>query len=184
MDVTVKPAAASETAQISSTMTSTGTLTLAGGGTVDLTGTYDSTTGGVNLTGGGYTFTATLTDGVMDGTYGNTGLDTDGGFAGLDSTTDTVKTFCGTFIHGHHDSSGIFNLVVTATTVSGSRINYTSRHEYRTISGTRTGDTIDAVVDDTGSRGTGTIVGDTISGTFTNKEGTQGSFRGSVADCI
>lgn len=184
ISVTVKPVTAAETAQISSTMTSTGTLTLADGTTITLTGTYDSSAGTLTLTGdGGYTFTGTLDSNLMSGDYASTGDNTGGGFAGLNSTANTVKVFCGTFIHGSDDSSGLFNLVVTATTVSGVRINYSSKTTYKTLSGTRTGDTLDIVVDDNGRKGNGLITGDTVAGTFINKQGNQGTFTGSVAEC-
>ncbi|MBF0107313.1 MAG: hypothetical protein HQM16_18535 [Deltaproteobacteria bacterium] len=174
------------TAEAQSPVTVTGTLSPAGGGTVDLGGTYNPATGALDLTGdGGYTFTGTITDdGLMSGDYSGTDADTGGGFAGLDSTTNSVQVFCGTFEHGSDNSSGLFNLVVTDSVVSGVRVNYSSRVLYRTLSGTRTGNTIDAVVDDNGRRGHGLITGDTIAGTFENKQGNQGTFEGSVGACL
>jgi len=164
-----------------STGTVTGTLTIEGGSTIILTGTYDDSNGTLTLTGdGGYTFTGTADGSLISGSYDNTGTSFGGGFAGLKSAS---QVFCGTFVHGSDDSSGLFNLVVTGETVSGVRINYSRKETYKTLSGTRTGDTIDVVVDDNGRRGTGTIVGDTVSGTFTNKQGNLGTFTGSVSEC-
>ncbi len=193
MSVTV-PAAVADSSLFSLIRTShalvldsiTGTLNLAGGGSITLTGTFDDSTGDLNLSGeGGYTFSGTIDDdGLMSGSYDSTDDDTGGGFAGLDSTTDTVQVFCGTFINGSGGSSGLFNLVVTDSTVSGVRINYSSRSTYRTLSGTRTGDNIYVVVDDNGRRGTGVITGDDVEGTFENAEGNPGSYTGSVSECL
>ncbi len=187
ISVTITPvvSATEVSADAASGMTATGTINLAGGRSITLTGSYDSSTGDLDLTGDdGFSLTGSLDNNLMDGDYTGTDDDTGGGFAGLNFTNNPdVKVFCGTFTGGSGGSTGLFNIVVTATKVSGVRINYSSRHEYRTIKGERTGDSITAEIDDTGRMGEGTITGDTVAGTFINKEGNPGEFHGSVSEC-
>src|SRR5262245_3294828 len=47
----------------------TGTINLENGGTVALTGTYDSSSGALTLSGGGYSFTGTVAKGEIFGTF-------------------------------------------------------------------------------------------------------------------
>ena len=96
-------------------VTATGTLTLSGeGGSVTLTGTYDSSTKSVNLSGGGFAFTGTIGEGAVSGTY--TGPNSSSGaFSGLDSTTSSVTQYC-----APPSDAQIFNLLISASgAVSG-----------------------------------------------------------------
>lgn len=168
-------------------LTATGTFSPAGGSAVTLSGTYNDSTGALSLSGDGYTFTGTITDGVMSGDYENGDADTDigGGFAGLDSTTDTVTVLCGTFENGTDDSYGTFNIVIASdNTVTGVRINHFRRHEYRALTGTKSGNTLDIEVDN-GRTGTGTLSddGNSVTGEFVNGNGETGTFSGSAGAC-
>lgn len=186
ISVTVAPVAAVSVDDTTNIMNASGTLNIAGGRQISLNGTYDNTTGDLDLTGDdGFSFIGTLDNDLMQGDYLGADDDTGGGFSGLNLTSDpNVKVFCGTFTGGSGGSTGLFNLVVTATKVSGVRINYSSKTEYKNFRGERNGNEITAELDDDGRMGQGTIDGDTISGTFENKQGNPGAFTGSVAECL
>ena len=83
-----------------------GTINLGNGKTVTLTGTYDSASGTVSLTGGGYTLTGKLTGGTLSGTY--TGPNGTGSFALQSTVSGAVVVFCGTYTG---TSAGTWNLV-------------------------------------------------------------------------
>lgn len=105
-------------AQTTGTVTATGSLRLIGGSTIPLTGTFDSSTKVLNLSGAGFTFAGTLSGGVLSGTYtGPNGVS--GGFSSLSTTGATVTAYCGTFVR-NDGVRGVFNVQVsTAGTVSG-----------------------------------------------------------------
>ncbi len=74
----------------------TGSVHLTGAGTTDLSGTYDSATSAVALSGGGFAVNGSVASGVLSGSYTGTG-GTGGGFSTLDGTSNTVTTYCGTY---------------------------------------------------------------------------------------
>lgn len=162
--------------------TTTGTLTLVGGGTVDLTGTFDDPT--LILSGGGYTFTGTVSGDDIAGTYTETD-EADGGFVGFNSTTHTVVVYCGTWdrpadpAHGcDHARTGVWNLASSNGVISG--IESDSENErVNSLAGTVSGNTI-SVTNSRGGEGTGTISGSTVSGTFVNWKGCPGTWTGTV----
>ena len=84
------------------------TITLGGGKTVSLTGTYDEATKTLTITGGGYTLTGTLTGSTLSGTY--TGPNGAGSFALQAATTGAVNVYCGTY-KGTASGGGSWNLV-------------------------------------------------------------------------
>ncbi len=94
-------------------VTVTGTLTLTGGGVVQLTGTYDA---GANpqlvLAGGGYGLTGnyTATNGEISGS--TTFPDGKTGFWTVSADAATVNVFCGTYTSTEGKGGGTWNLVL------------------------------------------------------------------------
>lgn len=111
--------------------TATGTVHLTGGSTTSLTGSFDSTTNGVSLSGGGFTFTGTISSNVLSGSYSSSSAS--GGFSSLNATTSTVTTYCGTYGPSFYTGPpanppggeiGVWNVQVSSTgAASGSGIS-------------------------------------------------------------
>jgi len=86
------------------------TLTIIGGGTVTLTGSYNSPN--LTLSGSGWTFTGTMSNGVVSGTF--TGPTDAGGFQAMSSPQGSPATlYCGTVsgTHNGQSTSGSFTLI-------------------------------------------------------------------------
>ena len=103
----------------------TGTLAFVGGGSVNLTGTFDGSTGALSLTGGAYTFTGSLVQGVLGGTY--VGPSGSGSFSTLTSSSNSVRVFCGTYSGvdpgtGFH-FNGIWNVALVNTSFAGAGVS-------------------------------------------------------------
>ncbi|HVZ21927.1 MAG TPA: hypothetical protein VG871_12725 [Vicinamibacterales bacterium] len=103
--------------------TATGTVRLAGGATTTVSGTYESTTQAVNLSGGGLTLAGSVAGSVLSGTYTGDGA-TAGGFSALNAASSTVTTYCGKYGPSFYDGPpanppggevGVFNVVVSST---------------------------------------------------------------------
>ena len=76
--------------------TATGTLTPVGQSGINLTGTYVSSSGAVNLNGSGHTLVGTISGTKLDGTY--TGPDGVGNFGTQHGQSSSdVQLFCGTY---------------------------------------------------------------------------------------
>jgi hypothetical protein len=145
------------------TVQATGTLHLVGGSTIALTGTFDSSTKALNLSGSGFTFTGLLIGAVISGSYtGPSGAT--GGFASQSTAAGTVTTYCGTFV-GDGGVIGVFNLQVSATgAVSGiasETIQGTTQVQF--ISGQVSGTTV--TLSTGGGADRGTIQNGTVTGT-------------------
>lgn len=145
----------------------TGTL-VTGGSTVSLSGTYDSTTTAISLGGGGYTFTGTIANGILSGSYMGPN-NASGGFSSLNATTAPVTRYCGTFTENAQAGSGVFNVEVSANGVlSGNSIGTSGDARPSVLTGQVTGSTFSATSTTAVDRQTitGTIQNGTISGTF------------------
>ena len=93
----------------------TGTLTPVGQSGINLTGTYASGSGAVNLSGGGRTLVGAISGGKLNGAYtGPDGVGTFGTQHG--ATSSDVQLFCGTYTG---DSQGVWNLSKAGSTLSG-----------------------------------------------------------------
>jgi hypothetical protein len=93
----------------------TGTLTPTGSAGINLTGTYNSGSGAVSVTGGGHTLTGTVSNGTLDGTY--TGPAGSGSFGSEHGAAPTdVKQFCGSYTGA---SSGVWNLAMMGNSLAG-----------------------------------------------------------------
>jgi hypothetical protein len=157
-------------------VTVTGTLTLVGTGPIALTGTYNTSSHALALSGGGYTFTGTYASGRLTGTV--TGPAGSGTFAAQPTGTATIRNYCGTYA-GHTDN-GRFNMSVNVNTntVAGawaSAVDGTTG----TLTGTVSGSSVS--VDVGGSGGTvvtGSITSTGVTGTYTTDGG--GTVTGSL----
>ena len=90
------------------------------GVTITLTGTYNTDTDSLIVSGGGYTFAGTYSNGNISGTY--TGPHGSGSFtAEVSGEGTTIKVYCGTYHETSPDTSvhGRFNLVVKGNVVTG-----------------------------------------------------------------
>lgn len=156
------------------------TITLGGGKTVSLTGTYDAATKTLTITGGGYTLTGTLTGSTLSGTY--TGPNGAGSFALQAATTGAVNVYCGTY-KGTTTGGGSWNLVQGADNkLSGS---YTeSAGGSGLLSGTLAGTAI-TLSATSGAVAIGTLSGDTINGTYGTSatDSKAGTWTGSTGAC-
>jgi hypothetical protein len=161
-----------------------GTLTLINGsGASTLTGTFDMSTNALNLSGGGFVLTGTIGQGAASGTY--TGpASTSGGFAGLDSTRNSVTLMCGTY-SGANTGTGIWNLQFSASgAASGvTRPDLSARDpQPRTtqLTGQLNGTALTLRSVDDGATATGVVQGGNVTGTHDDGKGT---FSGSTTGC-
>lgn len=105
------------------TVTATGTLTISGGGTASLTGTYNDVTDSLNLSGGGYSFVGeydpTETPPSVSGTY--TGPNGSGFFGSLDQAAigGTIEIYLGTFQSDSTNIGGTFDVARYDTLAGG-----------------------------------------------------------------
>lgn len=171
------------TAYAASSSTATGTLTLTDGTTVALTGTFDDPT--LTLSGSGYTFTGTVDGDNISGTFTETG-DADGGFAGFNSTANTVTVYCGTWTRPadpahdcNNDRSGVWNLASSNGVVTGVSNRDDGSH-VNILTGTVSGNDITVTDDGQGGSGTATISGNTVAGEFVNWKGCPGTWGGTA----
>lgn len=152
------------------------TLRLVSGSTFSLTGTFDSSTNKVSLSGSGYTVTDTIGAGnsVLSGTYtGPSG--SKGGSSALNSTQNSVTAYCGTF-QGH--GSGVFNIAISAAgAVSGTTSPSDAGDQACVLTGQLAGRTL--TLSCPGSQNgsaTGTVQNGAVSGTVAS----GATFSGSV----
>ena len=142
-----------------STVSVSGYIKIAGD-SILLSGTYNSVTDSLFVTGGGYTFQGKLSGGHITGGY--TGPNGPGSFSASPSTSEgSVKVYCGTYQETSPTTTahGRFNLVVTGSVVSGITDDGTQ------LGGAVNGNTITITI--TGIQvATGTISGSSISGTY------------------
>jgi hypothetical protein len=153
----------------------TGTLKVAGGPTIPLSGTYDTSNHTLSLAGGGYSFTGTFANGRIDGTF--TSPTESGSFTVQSSTSTTIRNFCGTY--GGNSDQGRFNISVNlgSGAVYGRWVS-TQDGSSGGLSGTTSGSSITINVEG-GGTATGTITPTSVSGTYADGQDT-GSFSGSV----
>jgi hypothetical protein len=149
----------------------TGTLKIESGSTVSLSGSYDTGTHAVTVTGGGYSFTGTFSNGGISGTF-----TTPGGGGGSFSTTSTsgsgaVYSFCGAAVQtaGQGGGGATFNLVIN--TGAGTAKGFASSQDGVTnLNGTATSSSwsISFVTVKQGNPGTasGTYTSSSLTGTY------------------
>jgi hypothetical protein len=124
------------------TVTATGYLTLSGGATDTLNGTFDDETGYVDIVGGGYTLDGIYDPGppsVMFGSY--TGPNGSGDFACQVGGMSSADIYCGTFENEALTSNGTFIVAVRGNELEGAAIESGSSNPTGftgTVSGTGT----------------------------------------------
>jgi hypothetical protein len=148
-------------------------LTLTGGSAITLSGTFTTPNGPLNVSGGGYTFQGTLTNGVLSGTW--TGPSSNGSFSTLVGSSSSVTNYCGTF---SGQDSGTWNFTISGTTLSGS---YTGTSGSGILTGTVNGNSV-SISTQSGGTAQGTISGTNVSGTWMGGSKT-GTWMGSSTGC-
>ncbi len=179
-------------ASVMAIITLTGTVSLSDGTTATLTGTWDNVTGALSVTGGGFTFSGTLANGTLNGSF--TGPSITGVFSLRASTTDTdVAVYCGTYTGrtpedhpsggtGLGPDNGTWNLMVGTSSVDV--IVLSDDGSPLVLGGTRSGNTVTITVP--GGTATGTISGassEFVKGTYSAPGSSSGTFQGSQAAC-
>lgn len=165
-------------------VTVTGTLKVSGGSNVALTGTYNTTTHALSLTGGGYSFTGTYANGRIDGTF--TSPSGNGSFSAQPATNATISSYCGTYALNDGSDHGHFNIAVNASagTLSGAWASDVNG-DTGGLSGTTSNGAITVNVLNGGvSNGTvvsGTITATTLTGSFSGPDGTGSVSGGSCS---
>ncbi len=158
------------------------TITLGGGKTISLTGTYDAATKTLTITGGGYTLTGTLTGSTLSGTY--TGPNGAGSFALQAATTGAVNVYCGTYVGTAVAGGGSWNLVQGADNKLSGSYTPTAGGGSGLLSGTLSGTAI-TLSATSGAVAIGTLSGDTINGTYGTSatDSKAGTWTGSKSAC-
>lgn len=175
-----------------STTPVSGTLSLVGGGgTFNLTGTYDSSTRNVSLSGGGFTFTGTIGQGAVSGSYAGPNSSS-GDFSGLDSTRNSITVYCGTHTSDPRPGeplanlTGVFNLQVSSNGVAsgvGTGTRCSGFVNGTTLTLTITGFDAQRQLT-TMYTATGTVQGGNVNGTFVGTNNNdRGTFTGSTNAC-
>ena len=196
---TAKVASASTTASTKTILEKTralsptsGTLLL-GGNPVVLSGTTDTSTNAVNLSGSGYTFTGTVSGGIYSGTY--TGpKNVVGAFSTLNTAQGVVTAYCGTYTEDRHPTGapastagGVFNLQIAANgAVSGATSPTSGDGGAGTFTGQANGATVNVHHAANNKPGNdddliATIQNGTISGSYP-VEGGLGTFSGNACE--
>jgi hypothetical protein len=180
----VASAPAPGTMALRAQMSATGTLTLSGGGTVDLAGTYDDATGAVTLEGGGWSVSGTRSGAALSGVVTSPGGIV-GGFVSMQAGGTAPRVYCGTYASSTPGGPrGLFNLVVSGATVSGLAVDEHTG-EVVVLQGTLAGAGV-TILDPNGGSvafATGTIDSgpDTCAGTYDDGLGDTGTW--SAARC-
>jgi hypothetical protein len=169
------------------------TASLSNGSTVTLTGTWDTGTGALSLSGGGFSFTGIYRSGSVSGTF--TGPQVTGIFSlQIEATSGAVAVYCGTYTGrqpqdfpsggtGEGPENGAWNVIVGPATATAVVVNNSGGAA--AFSGTRSGNTITLSLN--GGTATGTIKdpGDAFAdGTYSVPgRGLHGTFQESSAAC-
>jgi hypothetical protein len=174
----------------STSVTASGSFRAARGATTSLTGTYDTTTRALSLTGGGYTFTGTASGATVNGTYtGPSGVA--GSFSSRSTASGAVTVYCGNIYSSGNANqvTGVFNLVVSDASGAVSGTFYLLDAPFRNgpITGQLTGTSLSITYTDRVSggsgTGTGTIQGGAVTGSSPAQSGGSNPFTGSTGRC-
>lgn len=156
-------------------------------GVLDLVGRIDAPTGIVTLAGNGYTFSGTLADGVLRGTFVDPSGVT-GGFVAIDATRTAVSTFCGKYVSGGVTSGGnadTGSVLLAASldgVVAGTALVSDASAAPIVAIGRRTGSTFASTSADNVAIN-GVIQSPAASGSFQTRAGTPAGFNASVSAC-
>ena len=163
-----------------------GTLKILGGTTINVAGTWEPATGAMSVSGGGYTISATFANESLTGTF--TGPTAPGVVAAMPAGRGTtVEVYCGThsqttFSHpGPNNTPGVkgfWNLVRRGSSLVGVG---SDKGGSMVITGTITGTAV-TIADGRASPATGTLSGNSMSGTWSDA-GDGGTWTGSTTAC-
>lgn len=145
-----------------------------GGGCVAVTGTYNTDSRSFSVSGGGFTFTGTFSNGTIAGTFAGPG--SAGQFVAHSDPQGTGQSFCGTYTG---DSDGIWNLVRRGTRVVG--VYNDAGGDTGQLTGTANGNGI--TLSFTGGSATGTVSGNAVSGSWQTVDGDAGTWTGTLRGC-
>lgn len=149
-----------------------GVVTWSTGGSVPLSGSFDPSTGSLELSGGGYWLTATVVDGQATGEYA--GPDGSGGTFVV-TIGDTVEVYCGTYAGAADGHRGIWNVVRSGPSIGGI-YHDEATDEGAVFYGAMDSDGVHFTVG--GGSATGMLENGEVSGTYGD-----GSFSGSAEGC-
>ena len=163
----------------------TGTLHIAGGSDIALTGLYDQSTHIFGATAGGYTLGGNFSGGAVDGTY--TGPNGSGGFSLQAGKPANLVVICGTYSGDDNGSpdSGMFNMVLNISSNSGRVLVVDNTGGSGVLAVTRSGSSLTVFVMGQASAviATGTISGTSADGNYDDGQGAAGTWAGSSAAC-
>lgn len=114
-----------------------GTLKV-GGSSITLSGTYDTGTHALSVSGGGYTFTGTFANGVLSGTFTAPGGATGSFASSSTSGGGSVYKFCGSAVANGGGGGATFNLVISTGAGTANGFAYSPDGTVR-LTGTATG---------------------------------------------
>ena len=186
--VTIVATTGSPTPQMGTTLaqavvTATGALQPRVGAAVGLSGTYNTTTKELSVSGGSDTFTGTYFSGGLSGTWARTAAPTSGSFVLVFATSSTsVHAYSGTFTSTIGGGSGTFNFAYQGSMIDG--IAYTSSGTQTRLQGTLIdGRTIIIIINPANptqyhANGTLNTTNNTVSGTFDDGAGNTGMWAG------
>jgi hypothetical protein len=152
-----------------------------------LVGRLDAATNVINVAGGGVTLLGTRSGSTIAGTY-TAGASATSGFAVIDSTHVAVTTYCGTYTSdattslGNPDTGAFAAAVGLDGTVVGAAAVSDGASTPRTFAGRRTANAL-AMTFATGGAVSGSVQGDSVTGTFPTTGGATASFSASSGAC-
>lgn len=162
----------------------TGTLHIAGGSDIPLTGLYDRSTHIFGATAGGYTLGGNFSGGAIDGTY--TGPNGPGGFSLETGSANNIMVICGSYSGDDNGSPdfGMFNMVLKANN-SGRVLVVDNTGGSGVLSVTRSGSNLSVFIPGQPSAviATGTLSGTSADGDYDDGQGAVGTWSGTSADC-
>src|SRR5258705_8661152 len=107
----------------STVVTATGFLTISGGATDTLNGTFDDETGYVDLSGGGYTLSGVYDSGPPSAVFGPyTGPNGGGKFECKLGAVSSADVYFGTYQNDAHTSNGSFIFAIRGSALEGAAI--------------------------------------------------------------
>ena len=163
----------------------TGTLHIAGGSDIAITGLYDRGTHIFGATAGGYTLGGNFSGGAIDGTY--TGPNGSGGFSLETGAASKIMVICGTYSGDDNGSPdfGMFNMVLKSTSNSGRVLVVDNTGGSGVLSVTKSGSNLSVFVPGQPSAviATGTLSGTSADGDYDDGQGASGTWSGTSADC-
>ena len=107
----------------STVVTATGFLTISGGATDTLNGTFDDESGYIDVTGGGYTLAGVYDSGPPSAVFGTyTGPNGNGKFECKPGAASSADVYCGTYHNQANTSNGSFIFAIRGSQLEGAAI--------------------------------------------------------------